>query len=398
MKFKLSISVLAGQERNLKQHLHIGRAAAELKIGAKMRFLLMALPIAVCVAVYTFFCVRRLLKFYGADVKKKRILVANLLITVVIAILCLNLLSNIGVVILHFIAAFAVTDLVALLVRKLYGTREQGKVFVFFQKLYRCGLIPILAVALIFAYGTMNMNHIRQTAYQIKTDKVEGSYRVVLLTDIHYDTVQSTDILKDKLLEINEQKPDIVVLGGDIVEEGTSKEKMQEVFHLLGSIESRYGVYFIYGNHDEQPYTNVRTFTNEELVQAIEGSGIRILEDEYIEIGTDLILAGRGNAAWGATRKRPSTEEILQGADRNRYIIMVDHQPIEAEENAAQGVDLELSGHTHAGQIWPVGLFTELAGALNYGEYTQGNCKVIVSSGWRGGDILSAQEHTVNMW
>lgn len=343
-------------------------------------FVFIMLAAAVFIACYTFFCVRRLLKFYGADVKKKGILAINILITIVVAALGINLFSNIGVVVLHAIAAFAVLDVIAFFVRLF--CKKNGDSF--FYKLYRCGLIPILVGVLVFAYGTINMNHIRQTAYEIKTDKLEGNYRIVLLTDIHYNTVQSSDVLKDKLPEINAQKPDIVILGGDIVEEGTSKQEMQEVFRLLGSIDSKYGVYFIYGNHDQQPYTNFRTFTDEELVQAIEESGIRILEDEYIEIGTDLILAGRGNAAWGATRKRPSTEEILRGADRNKYIIMVDHQPIGAEENAAQGVDLELSGYTHAGQIWPVGLFSELAGVLNYGEYEREGCKVIVSSGVAG--------------
>lgn len=349
-------------------------------------FVFIMLAAAVFVACYTFFCVRRLLWFYGADVKKKGILAANILITILTAVLCMNLFSNIGVVMLHAVAAFAALDAAAFFVR-LFCRKSRTKerqVSSFFYKLYRCGLIPALVALSVFVYGTINMNHIRQTSYEIKTDKLDGSYRVILLTDIHYNTVQSSDVLKDKLPEINAQKPDIVILGGDIVEEGTSKEEMQEAFRLLGGIESRYGVYFIYGNHDQQPYTQVRTFTAEELVQAVEGSGIRILEDEYIEIGTDLILAGRGNAAWGATRKRPSTEEILQDADRSRYIIMVDHQPIGAEENAAQGVDLELSGHTHAGQIWPVGLFSELAGVLNYGEYEREGCKVIVSSGVAG--------------
>ncbi len=358
------------------------------------------LTAAVFVACYTFFCARRLLKFYGADVRKKGILAINILITIVVAVLCMNLFSNIGVVMLHAVATFAILDVIAFFVRLFFKksrkVREPSfnseasgivllrKVPAFFYGLYRCGLIPILVALLVFAYGTANMNNIRQTTYEIKTDKLEKNYRVVLLTDIHYNTVQPSDVLKDKLLEINAQKPDIVILGGDIVEEGTSKQEMQEAFRLLGSIDSRYGVYFVYGNHDQQPYTNSRTFTDEELVQAIEESGIRILEDEYIEIGTDLILAGRGNAAWGATRKRPSTEEVLQGADRSKYIILVDHQPIGAEENAAWGVDLELSGHTHAGQIWPVGLFSELAGVLNYGEYEQEGCKVIVSSGVAG--------------
>ena len=57
---------------------------------------------------------------------------------------------------------------------------------------------------------------------------------------------------------------------------------------------------------------------------------------------------------------------------------------MESEENAAQGVDLMLSGHTHAGQIWPVGLLNELTGTLNYGEYQRGDCRIIVSSGVAG--------------
>ncbi len=63
---------------------------------------------------------------------------------------------------------------------------------------------------------------------------------------------------------------------------------------------------------------------------------------------------------------------------------MADHQPIESEENDAQGVDLQLSGHTHAGQIWPTGVLSELLGALNYGQYRTGGCDVIVSSGIAG--------------
>ena len=153
---------------------------------------------------------------------------------------------------------------------------------------------------------------------------------------------------------------------------------------MFGGMKSQYGVYYVYGNHDRQPYTNNRSYTDEELENAILAGGITILEDGYTEINDDLVLAGRGDAAWGNVSGRASTEEILEGVDRNKYIILADHQPIEAEENDAQGVDLELSGHTHAGQIWPTGLLTELSGGLNYGKYQVGNCNVVVSSGFAG--------------
>lgn len=238
------------------------------------------------------------------------------------------------------------------------------------------------------------MNHVLKTEYLLETEKNLGNYKVVLITDTHYGTIQDTEVLKNKIEEINMQNPDIVVLGGDIVEEGTSKEQMQEVFQVLGGITNHYGIYYVYGNHDRQPYTQNRSFTNEELEHAITENGIVILEDDYVEIRDDLVIAGRGDAAWGNVSGRASTEEILDGIDREKYIILADHQPVEAEENSEQGVDLEISGHTHAGQVWPVGILSELAGILNYGEYQEGACKVIVSSGFTGwGYPIRTEEH-----
>ena len=94
----------------------------------------------------------------------------------------------------------------------------------------------------VLSYGYFNMQHAVKTEYELATEKGIGSYRIVLLTDIHYGTIQSTNVLKDKVAEISGQRPDIVVLGGDIVEEGTSRERMQEVFRVLGGIEARYGI------------------------------------------------------------------------------------------------------------------------------------------------------------
>ncbi len=98
--------------------------------------------------------------------------------------------------------------------------------------------------------------------------------------------------MKDSISEINAQNPDIVILGGDIVEEGTSHEKMQEVFEIFQKIKSNYGVFYVYGNHDRQPYTDKRTYTDKELTEAITKNGIVILEDTFVEINEELILAG----------------------------------------------------------------------------------------------------------
>lgn len=343
-----------------------------------------AAAIALILGIYLFFLIRRLFRFYGADVKKKSVMACIVFLAAVLAYYGRNLFRTGSVIFLHGVFVSLAADAFALLMRGICRKKRRGKLFERCKKIYECGILPLLAILFVSAYGFYNMNHIEMTSYQVETAKQVQNYRIVLMTDIHYGTIQKTEVLKNKLEEIERQNPDLILLGGDIVEEGTSKEEMEEIFQLIGGIKSRYGVYYVYGNHDRQPYTYIRTYSDEELAEAIEAGGVRILEDEYVEIGGDLILAGRGDAAWGATRDRAAPEEILRGADRKKYMIMLDHQPIEAKENDGQGVDLLLSGHTHAGQIWPTGYLTEFAGGYNYGQYQEGNCRTIVSSGVAG--------------
>lgn len=347
--------------------------------------LVLGLILLLTVGVYTYFRLKRMASFYKLDADKKPLKFLIIVFACIIAMFSMNILSTASVVLLHMLAVSVLLDVIAFMVGRI--TRQQGKTTAgIWRKVYECGMIPILLATVITVYGFYNISHVVETHYTVEAKKEirEGGYRIALLTDIHYATIQNPEVLKKKIDEINEAKADIVVLGGDIVEEGTTKEEMQEVFRLLGGIHNQFGVYYVYGNHDRQPYTNDRTFTNEELDSAIIESGIQILKDAYITIGNDIILVGRDDAAWGNTSGRVSAEEILSGVDEDKYIVMLDHQPIEAEENNALGVDLQLSGHTHAGQIWPVGPLTELMGALNYGQYEVGNCHVIVSSGVAG--------------
>lgn len=350
--------------------------------------------ISVFIGIYAFFRIHRMMRFFGLDVKRKLVMAGNLFCAVLIAALCNHIRQTSAMFVLHILVLSLLLDVAALVVRGICRDRKAGTGRAICRKLYECGLVPVVITAVLFSYGYINMKHIIRTEYTIESEKRVGNYRIVLITDTHYATIQDTNILKNKAAEISEENPDLVVLGGDIVEEGTSKERMQEVFKVLGGLESRYGVYYVYGNHDRQPYTNTPGYTDEELEQAILDSGITILEDSCLEIAPDLVLAGRKDAAWGRISGRASVEEILDGVDREKYIVMVDHQPIETEENGEQGVDLMLSGHTHAGQIWPVGVISEWMGTLNYGAYRKGDCQVIVSSGFTGwGYPVRTQEH-----
>ncbi|MFQ9514973.1 MAG: metallophosphoesterase [Eubacterium sp.] len=354
-------------------------------------YILILLIFVAAIGVYFYFRLKRLAKFYKIKIEKIPAKIIHIILTVVITFFSVNIFHISAIVLLHIIGISACLDILVFGVCKIRNSKvlkqktASMSLTTVCGKIYECGIIPILISAVILGYGYLNMKNVVETNYVIETDKIQDDeYRVAIITDTHYGTIQDKEVLRKKCVEISKKNPDIVILGGDIVEEGTSKADMQEVFQLLGGIESRYGIYYVYGNHDRQPYTNNRTFSNEELERAIIENNIKILEDEYVNIGEDLILAGRGDAAWEKNSSRASVEKILEGADRSKYIIVADHQPLEAEENSSQGVDLEVSGHTHAGQIWPVGFINELMGTLNYGMYEEENCKVIVSSGFAG--------------
>ena len=181
----------------------------------------------------------------------------------------------------------------------------------------------------------------------------------------------------------------MVVLGGDIVDERTSKEDMNEIFKELGKINSTYGTYYIFGNHDTQPYSTDyengnRTFSDEELNKTITDNGIIILNDEKTPINNDIVLVGRSDAQWDGEKNRIDIGKILNESDLSKYVVVLDHQPIEYKENSKQGADLQISGHTHGGQVFPFSIFEGLRGNLVYGEFHFGNMELIVSSGLTG--------------
>lgn len=295
---------------------------------------------------------------------------------------------------IHFMAVMLVTDGAAAAIRCLGKRRKRTAGWNRASRIYRSGVIQLLTVCLILGYGYYNLGHPVKTEYTVISDKLSGDYEMVFLADTHYGTIQDPQALRKMVADVNSLKPDFIVLGGDIVEEGTSGSDMREAFQLLGRLKSRYGSYYVYGNHDRQTYTKTPAYTEKELAQVIEKNGITILTDRYKVLNQELILAGREDISRGGSQ-RLCSRELLKRADSSKFLIMADHQPLEAEENAAQGVDLQVSGHTHAGQIFPIGWLLRWSGSPVYGLYRMGGCRVIVSSGFAGwGFPIRTQERS----
>ena len=353
-------------------------------LGYYPEYLFIGVMFGIVIGAYAYFRVRYSLK--DSEMSKNKKLAINIIIPVLAFLCSLNIWSNAAILTLYLFFSSLIADVIRLMWKYLLKARHLN----FIPKYHKKGVIAFIIFLVIIIGSVYGMNHIELTQYNLTTDKIDNeSYSLVWLSDIHYGTVQNPQLVKESISKINDLKPDIVVLGGDIVDERTSKEDMNEVFRQLGEINSTYGTYYIFGNHDTQPsstdYENGnRTFSDEELERAITCNGIRILNDEKTQINGDIVLVGRSDPKWEDAVDRIDLPDILNESDRSKYVVVLDHQPVEYEQNSRQGADLQISGHTHGGQMFPFAIMEKLMGHLIYGEYHFGNMEQIVSSGLAG--------------
>lgn len=320
----------------------------------------------------------------------KLLKIKKIIISTVIAVLAfvtmLNGWSDAAIFISYLFFASILADLIRLVWKYLL----KDKYLKLIPRLHKKGILAFIIFTIIIINGFYGMSHIDQSEYNLTTNKIgNNSYSILFISDVHYNPDKNPQLIKESISKMNELKPDIVILGGDIVDERTHKDSMEEIIKELGSINSTYGTYYIYGNHDKQPDTEFcengkRTFTDKELNQAITSSGIKILEDKKVIINDDLVLIGREDRNQNKFTERANITDMLNKSDYSKYIVVLDHQPIPKQEDLGYGIDLKLSGHTHRGQIFPFNLFQELNHIYNYGIYKHHTMTLIVSSGLIG--------------
>ena len=353
-------------------------------LGYFSEYLFIGVIWGIVIGFYTYLRVKYSLS--NTKLSKNKKITINIIIPILAFLCCLNMWSNAAILTLYLFLSSIIADAIGIIWKYLL----KGKYLNFIPKYHKKGVLALIIFAIIIISGVYGMNHIELTEYNLTTDKINNeSYSIVWISDIHYGTVQNPQLVKESISKINDLKPDMVVLGGDIVDERTSKEDMNEIFKELGKINSTYGTYYIFGNHDTQPYSTDyengnRTFSDEELNKTITDNGIIILNDEKTPINNDIVLVGRSDAQWDGEKNRIDIGKILNESDLSKYVVVLDHQPIEYKENSKQGADLQISGHTHGGQVFPFSIFEGLRGNLVYGEFHFGNMELIVSSGLTG--------------
>lgn len=246
---------------------------------------------------------------------------------------------------------------------------------------FYAGLVAILLTAGLVSYGIYNANHIEYASYDIQTKETtfSANMKIVLIADLHLGAVNSENRLESIVQGINNLKPDIVCIAGDIFNDDfNALRNHDETIDLLKSITATYGVYACLGNHD-----GGNTFS--EMINYLEQGNIKLLNDEYVIIDERLALFGRVDPSpiggFGELKRKDITE-IITSLDTNMPIVVMDHSPSNIEQYGRE-VDLVIAGHTHRGQIFPINLITNATFVVDYGHYQKDGDSphVIVTSG-----------------
>ncbi len=251
------------------------------------------------------------------------------------------------------------------------------------------GYVAIGLCVLYFACGWFFAHHVSETDYTIRSDKIKEPMRIVLLADAHMGTTFTEDGWYAHLNKINAASPDAVVIAGDLVDDQTTYDEMRMCCFALGGLQTKYGVYYAFGNHDKGYSGSRRGYDGLMLQSALEEYGVRVLEDQSVMLRGDVALIGRADASMGKANGgyqdggREEIAALLQTIDPDAYTVVIDHQPNDYDAEAAAGANLVLSGHTHGGQLFPINRIGELIGANDrtYGHEKRGETDFIVTSG-----------------
>ena len=252
------------------------------------------------------------------------------------------------------------------------------------------GIVVLLFI--VFLYGNIHYyNKVRVPLELTSSKPLPKDYRVVMVSDLHLGYHNHRKELARWVDMINAENPDFILIAGDLIDGSIrplKEERMAEEFHRLTA-----PVYACLGNHEHfGGDANARQFYQD--------AGIHLLIDEAAVIDSAIVVIGRDDRS---NRRRKSIAALMDNGqwimDKSPlYTIVLDHQPYELEKAEAAGVDFQLSGHTHRGQVWPISWITDAIYECSWGSHQRGNTQFYISSGlglWGGKFRIGTQSEYV---
>jgi predicted MPP superfamily phosphohydrolase len=274
-------------------------------------------------------------------------------------------------VMLYITLYFLITDLIYGLSR-LFRLGPQSFSSI---RLYRIQVISGYAIVLIILItGYHKFTHPSIVEKEIVISKSGGKYKelkIAALSDIHLGVAIDKKKLQKYVQLINNQKPDLILIAGDIIDNNVlplNKERMQEEINQL---QAPLGIYFCLGNHEY--LSNI-----ESGMKFLRKTDMTLLIDSVAHVGDSFWIIGRNDKEGGY---RTPLNELIAQTNPLQPLFLLDHQPYCPEEAVKEGIDLQFSGHTHDGQLWPLNLVAKKIYEVSYGYKKIGNTQLYVSSG-----------------
>jgi len=239
-------------------------------------------------------------------------------------------------------------------------------------------LLGVIALALLGGFINSRVPRVKELEFSINKHAGElRSMNIVMASDIHIGTIIGRSWLGPFVDKINALSPDIVLLPGDIVDSSIELIIRKNLGEDLRRIQARYGVFASLGNHEYIGHGG------EAATRYLTDHKITVLRDQSVKIKDSFFIIGRDDRSMSRRDGRPRKDlKVLTDAVDKRFpVILLDHQPYNLHEAAENGVDLQLSGHTHHGQLWPVNYIVNAIYELAWGYKRIGDTHYYVSNG-----------------
>lgn len=221
-------------------------------------------------------------------------------------------------------------------------------------------------------YGVLRGPRVRRVTVPLaKLPRSAHGFRIAVVSDIHLGPILGADFSRKVVDTVNATQPDLIAVVGDLVD--GSVADLGPAAAPLAGLTARHGTYFVTGNHEY--------FSGaEQWVRQVRRLGMRPLENARTELPA-FDLAGVNDVAGESEGHGPDFAKALDGRDTARACVLLAHQPVQIHDAVRHGVDLQLSGHTHGGQLWPGNYLAELANPTVAGLERYGDTQLYVSRG-----------------
>ncbi len=236
------------------------------------------------------------------------------------------------------------------------------------------------AVVLTVVAGAWNATRLRTVDLELRVPAGTGGpdgLTIVAASDLHLGRLVGPSRLAKVVERMNALEPDVVLFAGDVVDESVTEAIEAKLGGIMRGLRAPLGVYAVPGNHEF--YSGL-----DRNLACLRSCGVTVLQDEAREVEGAVVLVGRRDpSSLGIQEQRLSVKGILNasGLASSLPVVVLDHQPIGLEEAAEAGVALQISGHTHDGQVFPIGLINGLIYEHNYGLLRKGRTSFYVTSG-----------------